>query len=440
MKRLFFFIILILSIACSSDAEEPDMINQTDDEVVMEEESPEEGMGEEQGEENQTELFSFSVQVNGSYFNDFTIGKLYLSNSEGEIIAWEDLINNEKSSIELELDGDSEYDITFYKESVFEGRTNVDINTFIDVSSAEYSLTAAEMLNGNGDNFIVNFFDTGFPLEEINFFTRGVTASPANGGNYELDANLPNYPGSFYAAFLSPDDSSPRYYFGQDIDRNSSFQVDFKSLPFVENSINVEYPTGVDFFRVRLNGFYDYLDGVRLIRNVDESEISMSQLVYPNGIFDNYVLDASLVFGTTSQIRYQLQHFGMPESTSFTLPDLQGQILNSEMDAFNLTSNSAFHFGNVYYSFFDRDQNNSFYTFNVYKKGMGDISFSKKELLDNILSENLSLTADVFRFNYAELMNHSFIGEDEKKLIQTIIQDRREFPSGTTTEGYRFSN
>lgn len=215
-------------------------------------------------------------------------------------------------------------------------------------------------------------------------------------------------------------------------------------MPFVENSINVEYPSGTDFFRVRLNGFYSPIEGVRGLRNVDESEVSTDELVYPDGIFDNYVLDATLVYGTTSQRQYFLKNYGLPESQTFDLPDFDGQILSKEMNDFNMTSNSEYHYSDVFYSFFDRDNNNSWYTFNIYKRGGGNVVFSKQALLDNILSENLSITSDRYRFNYVTLTNNSFFGNDEVKLIQNRmankIEGRDEFPNGTVIESYRLNN
>lgn len=436
MKRFSLFLLTLFFIACTSDSEQSEVMNQSDEEMEVGSEQDEDIVE----EENQTELFSFAVQVNGNYFNESTIGKIYLSNLEGEILASEILSNNVKSNIEMELDSASEFDVTYYIQRDFGDRRVVEIKSFVDVSSGEYFLNAEEKLNGNGDNFIVTFLNTGFPLEEVNSFSGASFSGSENGGFHELETSLPNYPGSIYAAFLSPNDSQQKYYFGEGITRNSNFEIDYAGLPFVENEIDIKYPSDADIYRIRLNGFRDYANGVRLLRNVDKSEVPMDKLVFPNGIFDNYVLNTTLGYGTTSQRQYSLKHYGIPESRTFDLPDLEAQILSSEIEDFNMTSESEYDYSDIFYSFFDRENNSSFYTYNIYTKGSGNVVFSKRALLDNILAENLSVTSDRYRFNYISLTNNSYFGNDEVKLIQSTMEGWDEFPHGTVIESYRPNN
>ena len=421
MKKLTLIVSAILFISCSDDSIDPvipDVI--IDDEEVVEDNL----------EENVKEIISMNIQVDEGFLNGFNFGKLYLSNDLGEIVLEEVIENNSNVSLEIEKDANSDIDLTIIKQS----SNYIDIDTFQAISSANYKFESP--ISGQIDDEVkITLLNTGVPWEKIVSLPGFSIFDNLDGGSFELTTNLKNYPGVIYISGLSVDDLHPRYYYSNNIESGSVIEIDYKSLPNVENKVQVEYPSGADITRVELNGFVTNND-IREIEPVDTSRLSNDALVFPNDVFDNYELKALLVYGTTSQKQYEIRQFGIPTNATFILPDLGAQILSAELNDFELKTSAEYSYGSATFSFYKSDIN-LLVNYEIHSAASPSISFSKNNLLDAILAVNPGLSSANLNFNYLTLTKNSLLENNYSKIIEAIINNKKEYLSGTKIETFK---
>ncbi|MCL6266197.1 hypothetical protein [Flagellimonas myxillae] len=436
MKRISIFLYcLLICLSCSTSSTDSDTKGTTDDEVVDGSDDDGQSGNEEEEEEEETEIFTFSLQINGDYFNESYQGTLYLSNELGEVLVEKSLVNNSINLIELEVNTSAVHDITLVTKRDTQFNVETELTTFTDVDSGSYVLNAPAA-NGNGDTFNLNLTNTGFPLETQNSFVADVSGTSADGGSYQMEVTLPDYPGNFYGLFQSPDDTEPRYYYQSGVERNSEIEVDFQTLSLAENKMTVEIPvfTGSS---VALNGFATD-NGVRKVKSLDVVRRSfVNELYYPSDIFDTYELNIFMLCCSDRPLHYQISRFGLPNDQVFSLPAFEASLINEDTIAVALESMSDHDFNTVYFS---RPISNIYDdTFNhrIHSVGQSSLSFSKAQLFDNIITDGPIQSSDITGFS-VKLTRNSALADDYSQYIQAILESRQEYPNGTHIEAGTF--
>ncbi len=423
MKKCLFFLAIVFFFSCSSDATEmipPD----TNGGVVDGGQNPPGGEGQ---EEDETKVISISIQVNGDFFGSSLQGEMILSNANGEILARKELLNNALNEIDMEVDGDLAHDFTYLTRDSSEAAYKVAVQTFTKVEGGTYVLEDIRT-SGNGDEFMFKLINTGDDIESLNQPTAGSSRSTGNGGSYSNNFSLKDYPGSFYAAFLSSNDSRPRYYYNDRLERNAEVEQDYTALPFVENSVNLDFPL-LNIFSVSLSGFIEE-DAGRKLKLIDQSGSSKAELNYPEGIYYNYKLSAFLNCCNDFPRAYQIIEYGLPVSKTFELPIYEAVLVDADLDSFQMNSLTEHHFNTVKFSNRQETFDDPIYTFEIHGMGETSLELSKKDLYDSIFIDGEVTSGDI-NFGSLKLMNHSFLNEDYQEYIQSILGERQEYPAGT---------
>lgn len=427
---LLFFLLLFLS--CSSDSTESDIADTTSNDVAV---NPGNSTD---GSENTTEILSVSILVSGEYFNDTRFGMLFLSDAFGNVIAGITLNNNSDNMLEIEVDSSAEYDMTLFTQELTQFNTIFDIHTFTDVSSGAF-LLEEQPGNGNGDTFSLSITKTGYPLESINISTEGVSLSTENGGSYQNNIGLSNYPGNLYAAFQSPQENMPRYYFGTGIERSSIVELDYLTLPFIENKIVVDVPRG-NYSGASFSGFVAN-NGKREKVYLGEVGRLNKELYFPDGIFENYEISALINCCSDVNITYRFKSYGPPSDLSYTIPTFEADLIDPQIDSFLVESIAEHDYSTTLFIKPITNIYDDTFKFHVHSLGKSSLSFSKQTLLANIMEEaevNTNNTNDILIGN-VNFINNSNLSNDYTAFIQSIIGKQAEFPSGTVIRQVEFS-
>ncbi len=423
MKKCLIFLAVVFFFSCSSDGTEmvpPDMNGG----VIEGGQNPPGGEGQ---EEDETEVLSISIQVDGDFFGNSLQGEMLLSNANGEVLSRKELLNNTLNEIAMEVDGDLAYDFTYLIRDSSEAAYKVAVHTFTDVKGGMYVLEDTPT-NGNGDQFLFSLLNTGDDIESLNQPNTGAMRSTGNGGSYSNNFGLKDYPGSFYAAFLGSNDSEPRYYYNARLERNAEVSLDFTELPFVENSVTLDFPS-VSIFGVSLSGFVDE-DAGRKLKLIDQSGSAKAKLYYPEGIYDNYKLSAFLNCCSDFPRAYEIIAFGLPVGLTFELPIYEATLVDDSLDNFQMNSLTEHHFNTVKFTNGQSNFDDPVYTFEIHGMGTTSLDFSKKDLYDNMFPDGEITSGDI-NFGSLKLINHSFLDGAYEQYIQSVLGEREEYPSGT---------
>lgn len=421
MKKLTLLVFAILFISCSDDAMETISPEIVIDDVVDEDDDL---------SEEDVELLTINIQIEDGFLNGFDMGNVYLSNDLGEIIEEKEIVINSTISIEIEKLPNVKYDLTIKKES-----TNyIDIDTFTNISSSDYLLKSKRIFQ-NSEDINVTMNNTGFPWEKINSGTGVFSLNAMNGGSVEWNTNLNLFQGTLYLVGLSPNEIQPRYLFAQDVLSGSNFEVDYLTLPFVENSVQIEFPSGADYTKINLKGFKTY-NNLREMKNVDDTELSNDTYFFPNNIFDNYELNALLIFNGESQRQFEITNYGIPTSESFELPSFEASLISSQLSDFELKTNSEYDFSTVTYSFFNLDISLQV-SYEIHSDATNQLTFSKNVLIDNILNSTENISSSELKYISVVLLRNNELSGNYNEGIEAVINENSEYPSGTRIEKIR---
>lgn len=429
-RKLLLLSILFLFLQCSKSADE--ILPDAEDDKNP----PTEQENEPQDDSTETKVLSISVQVDGDYYTNGFEGTLFLTNKDGELLTSKKLENDVNNILEHEVEVANDYDLTYIMLNTTDTNYPVDIHTFMNIEAGTFFLKALENNTSVDSDVIINFLNTGFPLEQLNSFTNSSVNDASGSGSYELDTRPSWYSGSLYVAFVSPNDGFPRYYFEKDIDPNNSYNVNYQELPSVENEIQIGFPLGADIIRARLWGYLEN-NGQMEWFSVDESEKANDSYFFPEGVFDGFELSASLTFGTTSQKSYDISYFGKPQSFQYTLPDLDGSVLSSELEDFNFVTERAYGFGTAFYGYFV-NETRTFYRYYIHGLGEDKVAFSNDSLIDKLFEEELNINSGNLKFAHYTMINNSALKGNYNGFIQSLIdRNTAAFPEGTLVESLR---
>src|SRR5690606_11237005 len=150
------------------------------------------------------------------------------------------------------------------------------INTYSNIDAGEYNIYPRLAFESTNDEIYLNLTKIGYP-GEVTSSTAGVgTIGPENGGYYNYRGNLTGSPTSdFYISFNNPNEQFDRYFWRKDVTEGSVFNIDFTTLPEIQNTVNVHSPS---------NTIFGY--GVEGLINGDINNIhhSIREGNYPNGV------------------------------------------------------------------------------------------------------------------------------------------------------------
>lgn len=421
MKKIILLIFAITFISCSNDAMETISPEIVVDDIIDE--------GNELSEE-EVELLTFNIQIEDGFLNGFDTGNVYLSNDLGEIIEYKEIVNNSTILIEIERLPNVKYDLTVEKKS----NNYIDIDTFTDISSGNFILESKGQFE-NSEDVNVSLNNTGFPWEKINFESGALSLNASNGGSAKWNTNLNLFSGTIYLAGLSPNEIQPRYFFEQDVLNGSNIDVDYLTLPFVENSVQIEFPSEADYTIVSLKGFRAY-NNLREMKNVDDSELSNDTYFFPNNIFDNYELNALLVFNDESQRQFEITKYGIPTSESFELPNFEANLISNRLSDFKLETNSEYDFSTVTYSFFNLNIGLQV-SYEIHSEPKNQLIFSKDGLMNNILNSTENISSSELNYISVVLLRNNELSGKYDEFIEAVINEKSEYPSGTSVEKLR---
>ncbi len=385
-KYITFLFFTALFFQCSSNDNESS--NEGDDGMILQ------------------EVFLMSVEVENSYFNDFQEAHLYLSDSDGEIIAEGVLSNGQTTSLSAIYDLNDRYDATVVVKSTFGSAENFTGTTFIDVRPNAHIFKSIIFFNPNSDKYILNLSNTGFPLEFLSGSTNsfGSSGSAANNGTYEYEFFLAESPGDYFALFQSVNDTAPRYFWMENIQANDSFDVDFTSLPLSSAPMTIQFPSTTNLgYEVR--GFRSSSTNRFAHRIYSTSFNDFSEIYLPNDLFDYYSLSSTFKIG---EITHRTHHVTEELIGSVAASEISFNISNNSVSEFAMSATGNYDTYEVGY-FFNNQATEQIVGFNIYGEAANLVQFSMMNLFDTIFSDSPGLNSSQLIFSSGLLSRNNQI-------------------------------
>lgn len=377
------------------------------------------GDDQELNEEQGTETFLFSINVIGNLFKETTTGHLYLSDANGDIIVDGALINNQETYLSAVFDINDVYDATLIYKVLTQGQTYYLTSTYEDVNPNTYNINEIEGLNPNQDRINLDLSNTGFPLEVISHSGSYISdGNPDNGGTFNFDSLLPASPGDYYAAFKSPDDNLPRYFWMENVNGNTNLNIDFTSLPFVNTSIITQFPTN-ESLSVNVHGFKNddnnnihHTVHFKGYQNGSNSDITL----VPDNLFDYYGFHSNFNINNTT---YYYSKKSQDIIQNISLPNFDLTINTNSINNFSMNTSGNYDVFNVIYSLSNIDDY-VFVQYYIYGKSSSVVSFSKSNLFNQIFSEIPEVSIDDLLFHSASIESNSNFNNYDNYLIHSI--------------------
>ncbi|WP_026449802.1 hypothetical protein [Aequorivita capsosiphonis] len=331
--------------------------------------------------------FTITIHVDPDYrFSNFTQSlTAFLSDESGSILARGELQIGETLTLSYSGEPSAIYDLSYMKYDYldFVDEDLFSLKTFSDVEQGDYTIFPRQAIENSNDEIYINLENTGYPCEVTSSTTSAGTYGPENGGYYKFRSNLKGSPTSdFYVSFKSPNDQLDRYFWQEDIEEGSIFNIDYNTLPEIENIVTVQSPSN-NIYNYGLEGLVNGMTN-NIYQPIREGNYpsGMTSLSIPvaTNVFDSYLFRVS--FGNDN-FQYFKDINAPTIPTSIATPEISFVVNNQSASNFNMTTNGDATLYNVIF----RGSNSSetvFMSHSVYGEVAPEITFSKKNVRINI--------------------------------------------------------
>ncbi|MBK5215021.1 MAG: hypothetical protein JJE55_15350 [Flavobacteriaceae bacterium] len=371
--------------------------------------------------------FTVVLNVDPNYrFSEFTKSfHAFLSDQNGTILDSAEMQIGQSATLKFTGEPSTVYDLSYmyYANVDIVGEEFYTLITFTNIKNGVYTIGPSPCIENTHDEIYINLDNTGYPCEVTSSTSNSGTFGPENGGYYKFRGNLAASPISdIYVSFKSPNDQFDRYFWRQAVPEGSVFNIDYNTLPEIQNIVNVQSPSNT-IFGFGLEGLVND-DNNEIHHSIREGNYSSGNaslsIPVPTNVFDSYIFRLS--FGNDN-----FQYFRKLRTT--TIPNnvaVPGQsfIVNNQSPAnFSMTIN-----GNaILYDVIFRGTNASetiSVAHQVYGEVATEVSFSKENLRKNIQATYSDLTGfETLPLGSVTLTNFSFINS-YKDVLRYKIQGR----------------
>lgn len=393
MKNLLFFSIIFI-LSCGSTPE-------FDDESFEELE--------------QIELFS--GQVSENFYPTYN-KKLFITDTDGQIIASTPLINNESFTIDTSFDiNNDQYDATFFFENTSNTGQNYILHTFVDVQPYQIELA----LLGLAPNFVGQASHHLNTTDILGDFLGNTYGSHSySNGYYTVKTDLIEPTENFYLTFKNYTENSHRYIWKENITDQTNDTLDLSSTMEIESPISISYPENEYLSSIILgyvNGNLQEEFGLAWITEEDGA-VQLDHYI-PENIFSNYRIFTTIDYGFASLVKLENTNT-IPLTQSFTSfnVDIINELYNLEM---NFSDNADFFSTYSTYSIPFSNQNKI--KWNVYGRSSNKLEYNFPNLIDLMIPEIPELTSDSLRLYSVELFNYSELLPYENFITRHLNND-----------------
>lgn len=389
--------------------------------------------------DNELQNFTVTLNVDSNHrfsrFQESTFA--FLSDENGTILATGELRIGETTTLSFSGSASNHYDLSYmrYDNIVDLGIKTYSLVTFTNIEQGTYDIGPTPIIENSHDEIFINMDYTGYPFEVTSGVTGAGGGGPENGGYYNFRSNLSGSPTSdFYASFKSPNDQFERYFWQTDISEGSVFNIDYNTLPEIQNIISVQSPTNT-IFGFAVEGIIEG-DINKVRHSIKESNLpngySSISIPLPDNIFDNYLFTLSYGNGAIKYFK-TIRTADIP--STIDTPELSFVINNTSPQAFNMstTGNSGI------YNIIFRDTNSSetiFVAHSIYGEITPEISFSKESLRKNIQETYSDLKDfETLPLGSVSLTHYNSLNSYKDILQYRIEGEYYEIPKNSFIEG-----
>ncbi|MCW5519601.1 hypothetical protein J1N09_07115 [Aureitalea sp. L0-47] len=342
---------------------------------------------------------TYLLSLDENFLDEVASGTLYISNSQGEIIGQAPLANSQQASVEIDFDPNEEYDATVYVEL-----NNTTINlyqlfTYINVPPGSY--TAPGLINSgvNIPTITINVTNIGGSLTVLNSSTS-TNVSINGAGDYVITGNMLTAPGDYYVSVQKSGEQFPRYIWIENVPGNSTVDVDFNSLPLLDNTTDVAVPANTSSSFSVYGILNDDLSGVNQIlhcvqKDANNNGTASSYEAYlPQNVFDKYRYDIG--YGLSNDgVAYRYSTISAATPSSIPSVNLGFTLNNGSISNFSMATQGNYDHFQVRFDFQNIPQGVVvFHTF--YGAASQNINFSKANLFDNIFANQSNISSGMF--------------------------------------------
>ncbi len=381
---------------------------------------------------------TLNIDPNHSFGTFAESARAFLSDQDGEIVASEDLQPGQTTTLTTNADPTSIFDLTYviYKYYGVVNEKVYSIETFSNVQQGTYNLGPKKIMEDTNDEIYIHLSNTGYPCEAVATSAGYGTFGPENGGYLNWQANLVGSPTSdYYAAFKSPNDQFNRYVWLEDVAEGSSFNIDYTTLPEIQNLVTTAVPAN-DYAYFQLFGLVEN-DANKISHSIGYDNFSNGIASFtnavPQNVFDQYLLELTYRDGSTTNFN-QLRTSAIP--TQVTIPPLDLTVNNPSPQSFNMNLVGDGILYNV--SFVNENASGSIFVGHfIYGAVAPEVSFSKENLRLNVQAEYPDLSqfetvtlrdATVTRYSALNTYNDILTYQIERKRF--VVPDLNGFFEG----------
>lgn len=403
-KALFFLVISIFFIQCS----------------------PENEIENKEEQQEKPENLAISVTIEGEVLNENREKVLYISNDEGEIEGQIALQNNEKKTLTIEKEPDTEYHLIVHNINTFNDRTIHDFSIFQNVSSSAYTLKANSTTNsGELPQIDLQLTNTG------NFERLGMTGggssslSSDNGGTFTSVGNLLSDPGDYFYSFKKQEEDFARYFWAEDITEDKSFTMNYEDLP-ASNLVETQLPEH-ESATVFVYGYRsEYPSAGHSIKIGNTGGMQVLESYIPGeSIFDYFSLNLNLFDGTTS---YSINSTSEVIPTEIEIPSFDFTINNFSVDDTEYSTTGEYDISSAAF-LTSADNTNVQALVKVYSEPGNEISFSITPLVTSLFEIVPSLNTSQLEPLSISMFSYNF-REDYQQAVRGFIESHYDRSPG----------
>jgi hypothetical protein len=337
--------------------------------------------------DNLKEETLFSITIPDDFYNSLNDSEeyIYATDEDGDLIASAALSNNATFDLKAFYDiANKSYDITHLLKYESNGVTNYSIYTFPKASYGHY--TKEKYVAYPEKTAIVRIENTGNNPEIEGLLSGGETnSSNGNGGWIEVEYDLEQIPDNRYLSIRGGGDTEWKYIWLEDVYENDQDTLQYNALPVLAlaNSTTVNLPSN-DNLSYQITGFTSPESSKRhLITDIYESQGASSAVQnIPSGLFSMFERKVRLI---DADKYYTTMEKNSSVSNSYSLPNLDYEVLDTSVANFEMTSNSAYDYYDIYFRRVNQD-----YKIRWFFKGKGESTVNVRfpNLVNEIFTEH----------------------------------------------------
>lgn len=336
-----------------------------------------------------SEFQDFTVILNvdpNHRFSQYHIGThAFLSDESGTILDSGELIMGETTTLSFSGNPSMHYDLSYmrYDNVIPLSFETYSLVTYTNIEQGTYNLGPSPVFENTDDEIYIYLTHTGYPCEVVVSPAGRGTFGPENGGYYNWQANLVGSPTSdFYMAFKSPNDQLNRYLWLEDVAEGSVFNIDYTTLPEIQNVVNTQIPSNdYSYFSVAglKNDDVNNIHHTIALGNFAGGNSSLLTSA-PSNVFDTYLFNANF---SNNNITYSKQLLTTTIPELINTPALDFTVNNPSPQNFNMSITGEATIYGVIYRGGNTDESVLF-SHSIYGEVAPEVSFSKEILRKNI--------------------------------------------------------